>query len=72
MNDPARRHGESEPSQARCGRCGESFVIADGFATDVHGSGATELLHLRRRGGEVCGGIGVPFRKYVIRNPNRF
>jgi hypothetical protein len=72
MNDPAHRRGEPEPSQARCSRCGESFVIADGFLTDVQGSGTSELLHPRRRSGQVCGGIGVPFRKYVIRNPNRF
>jgi hypothetical protein len=72
MNDPTHRQGQPEPSQARCGRCGESFVIADAFATDASDSGTPELLHSRRRSGAVCGGIGVPFRKYVIRNPNRF
>jgi hypothetical protein len=30
------------------------------------------LLHFQQRNGELCGGTGVPFRKYVIRKPNRW
>lgn len=70
MAQAASQRTPSAPREARCGRCGESFVIEDGVSGDL-GGGATEMLHPRKRDGALCGGIGVPFRKYVIRNPNR-
>ncbi|HEY2041774.1 MAG TPA: hypothetical protein VGH11_03785 [Jatrophihabitans sp.] len=71
MNDPTRGGLDSDMQEARCERCGETFAISDGITREADDFGGTELLHVRRRQGELCGGIGVPFRRYVIRNPNR-
>jgi hypothetical protein len=57
---PGRRI-EAAPSEARCELCGETFVPAD----------MSDLMHFQRRDGELCGGEGVPFRKFVIRRQNR-
>jgi hypothetical protein len=46
--------------EARCDRCGETFLPHP-----------EDLLHFQRRDGELCGGTGSPFRKYVIRKHNR-
>jgi hypothetical protein len=62
MSDASARAPQSEVREARCARCAETFEVAPGHA---------ELLHFQRRDGQLCGGEGVPFRPYVIRNPNR-
>jgi hypothetical protein len=71
MMDPTRQHPETDVQEARCDRCGETFVVADGITSQRDDVDGVELLHVRSRLGELCGGNGVPFRKYVIRNPNR-
>jgi hypothetical protein len=61
MADSARQRKAPDFTEARCERCGESFLPAD----------PSDLMHFQRRDGELCGGDGVTFRKYVIRKPNR-
>ncbi|UQX88801.1 hypothetical protein M6D93_02080 [Jatrophihabitans telluris] len=61
MTDGPYRRNANEPSEARCALCGETFILAD----------PNDLMHFQRRDGELCGGDGVPFRKYIIRRPNR-
>jgi hypothetical protein len=61
MPDGAHNRKPAEVIDARCERCGETFMPAD----------PSDLMHFQRRDGELCGGDGVTFRKYVIRNPNR-
>jgi hypothetical protein len=61
MPDGAANRKPVKDVDARCDRCGESFLASD----------PSDLMHFLRRDGELCGGEGVPFRKYVIRNPNR-
>jgi len=59
----ARRHEPSaEAPEVCCDRCRQTFTPAD----------PSDLLHVQRRDGELCGGTGVPFRQYVIRDPNRW
>jgi len=53
---------QAEPTEVCCNKCHQTFVIAD----------LAEPLHVQRRDGELCGGTGVPFRPFVIRNPNRW
>jgi hypothetical protein len=48
---------QQEPIEARCGRCGETFELIS----------SEDAMHFQRRDGELCGGDGVPFRAYVIR-----
>ncbi|MGX7678073.1 hypothetical protein ACSMXN_04160 [Jatrophihabitans sp. DSM 45814] len=55
------RRPQLAPSEARCEKCGETFALADG----------ADRMHIQRRDGELCGGEGSPFRKYVIRRSNR-
>ncbi|CAN5387154.1 hypothetical protein BH10ACT8_BH10ACT8_11120 [soil metagenome] len=62
MSEPSSLRSDPETPEARCDRCGEGFVIPEDGA----------LLHFQQRNGELCGGTGVPFRKYVIRKPNRW
>jgi len=62
MSDASARAPQPAIQEARCDRCGETFELSPGTA---------DRLHFQRRGGQLCGGEGVPFRKYVIRNPNR-
>jgi hypothetical protein len=50
-----------DPTEARCEKCGETFTIVD----------PADLMHFQRRDAELCGGEGVPFRKFVIRRTNR-
>ncbi|MCW2541863.1 MAG: hypothetical protein JWN95_3588 [Frankiales bacterium] len=52
---------DGDPTEARCDKCGETFTLAD----------PADLMHFQRRDGELCGGDGVPFRKFVIRRTNR-
>jgi hypothetical protein len=52
---------KDDSNEARCELCGETFVYAD----------PSDLMHFQRRSGVLCGGEGVPFRKYVIRKNNR-
>jgi hypothetical protein len=61
MSEHMRERREPDLKEARCARCGETFVAVDSF----------DLLHVQRRDGELCGGEGAFFRKYVIRDPNR-
>jgi hypothetical protein len=53
---------EVETTEARCERCGETFSLV---------AGQEDLTHVQQRDGRLCGGQGVTFRRYVIRNPNR-
>jgi hypothetical protein len=62
MSDASARGATPSSDEARCDRCSETFHVAPGHV---------DLLHFQRRNGELCGGEGIPFRKYVIRNPNR-
>jgi hypothetical protein len=62
MSDATARSATPAPGEARCQRCAETFEVQPG---------QTELMHVQRRDGQLGGGDGVPFRKYVIRNPNR-
>ncbi len=62
MSDASARGPQVEASEARCERCGETFEIVPGHE---------DLMHFQRRGGQLCGGEGVPFRKFVIRKTNR-
>jgi hypothetical protein len=61
MSEQISRRTEPEHREARCEVCGETFQPA----------ATSDLMHFQRRDGGLCGGEGVTFRKYVIRNPNR-
>jgi hypothetical protein len=62
MPDASARAAKPGPTEARCELCSETFEVAPD---------QVDLMHFQRRDGQLCGGEGVPFRKYVIRNPNR-
>ena len=61
MTEHPGRRAPVLPTEARCERCGETFTPAD----------MADLMHFQTREGELCGGDGVPFRKFVIRKFNR-
>ncbi len=63
MSESHRKRLDADLSEACCDRCNQTFTPAD----------TSDLVHFMRRDGELCGGTGVFFRKYVIRNdPNRW
>lgn len=62
MSDLGRKPVEPNPAEASCDRCNQTFVPGD----------AQDPVHFQRRDGELCGGSGRFFRKYVIRDPNRW
>jgi len=62
MSEESRRRPNEDFGEVCCDRCRQTFVPAD----------QSDPLHFQRRDGELCGGMGVPFRKYVIRDPNRW
>jgi hypothetical protein len=55
------RQAPVELPEICCDRCGQTFEPVD----------RSDPLHFMRRDGELCGGTGVPFRKFVIRRENR-
>ncbi|HTZ44220.1 MAG TPA: hypothetical protein VMB79_10180 [Jatrophihabitans sp.] len=57
-----RRPNSGETAEVCCKLCNQTFLPAD----------PTVPIHVVRRDGELCGGAGVPFRPYVIRDPNRW
>lgn len=62
MSDAQRKQDDADLREASCDRCNQTFTPAD----------AEDPLHFQRRDGELCGGTGLYFRKYVIRDPNRW
>jgi hypothetical protein len=63
MSEANRRRPATEPREACCLRCNQTFLPAD----------PAEPIHFQRRDGELCGGEGRYFRPFVIRNdPNRW
>jgi len=62
MSDAQPQSSSGEPTEVCCRTCGQTFMTIDLDAA----------VHVQRRDGELCGGAGVPFRPYVIRNPNRW
>lgn len=55
------RRSEPEANEARCELCGETFTPT-----------GDDRMHFQRRDGQLCGGEGVQFRKFVIRRHNRY
>lgn len=62
MSEIERSAGDQALAEACCDRCNQTFTPAD----------EQDPVHFQRRDGELCGGTGKFFRKYVIRDPNRW
>jgi hypothetical protein len=67
MSDLSARGPQSEAREARCESCGESFELSSGQLA----GGEPDLMHFQRLDGQLCGGEGIPFRKFIIRKTNR-
>jgi hypothetical protein len=62
MSEVNRRPDDADLREASCRRCNQSFIPAD----------PADPVHFQRRDGELCGGEGLYFRPFVIRDPNRW
>jgi hypothetical protein len=62
MTDARVPRQDHRDEEVCCERCRQTFVAADPL----------DPVHFQRRDGELCGGAGVPFRRFVIRDPNRW
>ena len=63
MSEAKRRPESTEPREACCLRCNQTFLPPD----------PSDPIHFQRRDGELCGGTGAYFRPFVIRDdPQRW